>query len=395
MAMRIRVDSYFDGEQYRRNGPVFIEVEEGVIAGVHPAAEGIKADLTAAFAMPGLVEAHAHIFLDGAELDPSVRSAYLSADFPSMMETARENASKSARAGVTLIRDAGDRYGVNHAMRAELAQNPNSLVRLRSPSLGIKRPKRYGAFMARDIKHSAEIPAAIAELASCSDDIKIILTGVIDFKASTVKGEPQFSGEELARIVSEACRHGRRTFAHCSGVDGLEVAVSGGVDSIEHGFFMTRDVLVRMVDKGIAWVPTFSPVHFQWACPEIVGWDAATVANLRRILDQHYEHVAMAADMGVMLVAGSDAGSPGVDHGIALIDELFHFLRAGVPMAEVLRSATSRPRELWCEPSANIAKGNRAELVLYAQSPFEAPETLRQPQTVVVGEMPSCALLPA
>jgi imidazolonepropionase-like amidohydrolase len=110
---------------------------------------------------------------------------------------------------------------------------------------------------------------------------------------------------------------------------------------------MTRELLPRMADKGIAWIPTFSPVHFQWARPEVAGWSEDTIGNLRRILDSHLEHVAHAYKAGVEIVVGLDAGSPGVKHGEALIDELFHFLAAGLPMEEVLRSATSRPRRLW------------------------------------------------
>jgi imidazolonepropionase-like amidohydrolase len=327
------------------------------------------------------------MFLDGSELDSATRNAFLSAEPAQMLAAARSNVAKNVRAGVTLVRDAGDKYGINHEIRRELGESRSLPIRVRSPGLGLKRPKRYGSFMARDIETAADIAPAVGDLARTSDDIKIILTGVIDFKAGTVKGAPQFDVEELRIIVEEARVRGLKTFAHCSGVLGLETAVEAGVGSIEHGFFMTRDILARMADKGIAWVPTFSPVHFQWARPETAGWDANTVSNLGRILDGHREHVAIAHEVGVELIAGSDAGSPGVDHGSALIDELFHFLEAGLPMEAVLRSATSRPRALWGAPSANIAPGNAADLVAYAHSPLLEPEALRRPLAVVKDDL--------
>lgn len=388
---RILARELFDGT-HRRTQAHVITVADGVIASVEPcgdaaapAADVAAVDVHAAFVMPGLVEAHAHIFLDGAELDGNARSRYLAADFSTMLATARRNVAHSSRAGVTLIRDAGDRYGINKAIRTELRGDADAIIALRAPGLGVKRPKRYGGFMARDIETAADIPPTIEDLAADSDDIKIILTGIIDFTAGRVNGAPQFDTDELSQIVALAHGRGRKTFAHCSGLEGLEVAVAAGVDSIEHGFFMTRDILARMADKSIAWVPTFSPVHFQWARPELAGWDEATVANLRRILDSHSEHVGLAHALGVPLVAGSDAGSQGVEHGAALIDELFHFLDAGVPMDAVLTSATSRPRFLWGAPAAGIAEGHRADLVMLRRSPFDDPAALRQVSGVIRG----------
>lgn len=383
---RILARQIFDGERLL-DGPHLVRVEDGTISAVEkaPAGEAGDSDVVAAFAMPGLVEAHAHIFLDGAELEGEARGAYLGADFDAMMATARGNLAKSTRAGITLIRDAGDRYGVNTAIRDELRGRADAPVAMRAPGLGIKRPKRYGGFMARDIVSADDIAPTIAEIAPAADDIKIILTGIIDFVAGDVKGVPQFNTDELSEIVARARGFGRKTFAHCSGVEGLRVAVAAGVDSIEHGFFMTREILEGMAAKSIAWVPTFSPVHFQWARPEFAKWNSATLDNLRRILDAHLVHVGLAHELGVPLVAGSDAGSQGVDHGAALIDEMFHFLDAGVPMAAVLRSATSRPRALWDVPSANIAPGNRADIVLLEGSPFDAPPALRRAKAVVRG----------
>ena len=375
---------YFDGRDAHDNGPYRIVVRDGMIAAVDRASAA-TADFVAAFVMPGLVEAHAHIFLDGGELDGAVRNAYLKAERGAMMRVARANLERAVAAGITVVRDAGDRYGVNDAIRAELAADPGAAITLRSPGAALKRPARYGGFFARDVADTDDLAQAVDAVAAGADDVKVVLTGIIDFREGCVKGRPQFDREETAAIVARAHRRGRKVFAHCSGTEGLEVAVAAGVDSIEHGFFMTPELLDRMAETGIAWVPTFSPVHFQSAHPEIAGWDEAARAHLRRILEQHAELVGLAHRLGVPLVAGSDAGSFGVVHGTALIDELFHFLAAGVPMAAALAAATTRPRRLWGMPAADIVPGNRADLVALEGSPFAAPEALRQPAAVVKG----------
>ena len=122
-------------------------------------------------------------------------------------------------------RDAGDCHGINHAMRDELRGDPAALVSLRSAGMGVKRAKRYGSFIARDVGSIEEIPAVIQELATASDDVKVILTGIIDFEAGAVKGAPQFNVEELQCVIAEARLHGRKTLAHCSGAEGLKVAL--------------------------------------------------------------------------------------------------------------------------------------------------------------------------
>lgn len=381
-ATRLLAKSYFDGADHHRegDGPYLIEIENGVIAAIVAGVADAPHEASAAFVMPGLVEAHAHMFLDGGELDFGKRNAYLEAPKDEMLKVARENIARNEAAGVTLIRDAGDRYGINDAIRAEQAGR-NVIVR--SPGLGIKRPKRYGGFMARDIEAGGDVAAVVAAMTQTADDIKIILTGIIDFAAGEVKGAPQFDEEALRAIVATAHEHGKKTFAHCSGAEGLKVAVAAGVDSIEHGFFMTSDILDVMADKHIAWVPTVSPVHFQWVRPELAGWSADTIGNLRRILDSHAKHIGLAHHKGVQLVAGSDAGSPGVVHGEALIDEIFHFVDAGVPMAAAIESASIRPRRLWGLPATGIRAGSDAALVLMDASPFSDAAALRGPKRIL------------
>lgn len=401
----ILANSYFDGRVRHAGGPYEILIEDGRIRSVEavngrsmasPASRDLRTH-RAEFAMPGLVEAHAHVFLDGGELDAAARAAYLEAPPPTMVEVARRNLASALRSGVTLVRDAGDRYGVNHVLRAEARAGGSTLPELRSPGAGIRRPGRYGAFIAGEARNDEEIVATVHRIADeGADDLKIILTGIIDFASGMVKGEPQFDERSLALMVATAHGRGLRTFAHCSGSSGLEVAVAAGVDSIEHGFFMSREILVRMAEKGIAWVPTFSPVRFQWAHPELAGWNAVAVAHLRRILDEHLRHLRIAHEVGVALVAGSDAGSIGVRHGRGLVDELFFFLEAGLPLAAVLESATSRPRRLWGMGDGLLRPGSPADLVLLGGDPFEEHRQLLQVAAVFrsgrpVGDSPSAS----
>lgn len=386
MAVRyIFADACFDGDRLLDGGPWRVAVENGTITAIEPAAPGTKADMAGAFLMPGLTEAHAHLFLDGSLIDSGARNAQAQASAFGMLATGRRNLDKSARAGITLVRDAGDRYGINHALRTELCNGKSLPLTLRSSGAALKRAKRYGAFIGHDVGEGEALPAAVAERCNsldgasegASDDIKIILTGVVDFTAHIVKGEPQFDRDELSLIVRSAHAHGRKTFAHCSGLAGLTVAVAAGVDSIEHGYFMNREILEQMADKRIAWVPTFAPVAFQRAAPQHAGWDRTTVANIARLLDDHATHVALAHALGVAVLAGSDAGSPGVDHGTGLIDELLHLYQAGLPMQAVLRAATSLPRRLWDDDGSRIAKGQPADMILLDQSPFDDPQALR------------------
>ena len=366
--------TYFDGVQYHSDGPYTVVVDQGAISGIEKGDVSVelgRRDIPVTrgeFIMPGLVEAHSHLFLDGGQLDFTLRNEYLNASGTEMLAVARANIAANLAAGVTLVVDAGDRYGVNHLSRLESGR-----VTVRSAGTALRRPGRYGGFMAREVGSREEIAAAVREISKTADDLKVILTGIIDFKAGLVKGEPQFDAEELRFIVSLARELDLRTFVHCSGVAGLEVAVAAGVDSIEHGFFMNRDNLKSMADKGISWVPTFSPVHFQWQQPGIAGWDRQTVANLRNILDSHFEHVAMAADLGVALISGSDAGSHGVPHGKSLIEELDFFLTAGLSMDAVLRSATSLPRLRWGAAPAMLATGLKADFIVLSGSPFDDP----------------------
>lgn len=382
------VNGWFDGESRHEQGPVTLLVENGRLADMEAgdssaalAASGVMAR-KGEYLIPGLVDAHVHLFLDGAPTDATQRSAHMKQPVEALIKAARFGAQAALAHGVTLVRDAGDRHGINSAIRDEAKATPHALAQVRSGGIGIKRPKRYGAFMAADVVDEAEMTSAVSLLAAKNDEIKLILSGIIDFDAGAVTDEPQFTAKEASYVVEEARRHGRTVFAHCSGHKGLEVAVVAGVGSIEHGFFMSRPILEAMAEKGIAWTPTFCPVHFQWARPEAVGWSAQAIGHLRHILDSHAEHLLLAHRLGVRLLLGTDAGSMGVEHGKAVLEEIDRYLEAGLPMEAVLRAATASARRHFGLSHVRLEKGAAFDAMLLDASPFKDPGALRRPRQV-------------
>ncbi len=288
--------------------------------------------------LPGLIEGHSHIFLEGAELDFEKRKTYQNQSPGLLLDQARKRLQKIALMGVIAMRDGGDKDRVGLTLRAEINGVPPCIA---SPGAAIHHKGRYGSFIGGPVEDFATPESCVAaRVSEGADHIKIVPTGIINFQKGQVTQPPQMTAEEVAVFVTTAQQHGKHVMAHASGTPGIENAIVGNVDTIEHGFFVTRDQLCRMRDQKIAWVPTFVPVQVQVDEAEKMGWDDKIVANLQKILDNHATRLRQADEIGVIIVAGSDAGSCGVAHGLGLLYELELMEKAGLAPIKVLHSAT-------------------------------------------------------
>jgi len=382
MKLKINTDAYFDGYVYYQNGPFQIIIENGRIVGLTNNQNDNRDNSTyinAKFVMPSFTEAHCHLFLDGDELDTEKRSDYLKrADILEMTTIAVKNIDRYLNLGVTLIRDAGDIYGVNTMVKKIVEERLELKPIIRKPGKAIRKKNKYGSFMALEVDEQHSIEDIIDLIAPNADDLKVILTGIIDFEAGTVKGTPQFNWEETQRIVKRAQRYGLLTFAHCSGIEGLELAVKSGLNSIEHGFFMNKDILLQMYQKNIAWVPTFCPVYFQWENPSYAKWNQKAIDGLFHILKNHLQMIKLAYELKVNVVLGTDAGSYGVPHGFSIFKEILCLLESGASLENILSSATVVPRKLWGEPDNTILVGNEANFITLKKNPFKEINALTE-----------------
>jgi imidazolonepropionase-like amidohydrolase len=385
----------FDGERVERDVHLVYDASRILHYGTRPPSSDVRpatahaphARLPEVAVMPGLVEAHAHLFLEGGEEDPAVRAVALKSSPEDLLARAEPRLERLLRLGVVAVRDAGDKDGVGLALqRRWRSAERGTMPWFESPGAAIHHAKRYGRFMGGTIEEHGSVRAAVeSRLAAGARRIKLLVTGIIDFERGAVTTPPQMSVDEVREAVAVAREAGVQTFAHCSGHDGVEVCLAGGVDTIEHGFFVTDKQLVRLRDADVAWVPTFAPVQYQLDAAERLGWSQTVRDHLRRILDGHAASLRRAHEIGVRIVAGSDAGSHGVPHGHGFLRELELMQAAGLPARAVLHAATGAPaaRLGLDEPFGRLGQGSCARFLLVSPAALEDVSALRRPPVVV------------
>jgi imidazolonepropionase-like amidohydrolase len=393
----LRIGTLLDGvsSQPLRNAHVVYDKNSIIFAGESsPPANVFNAnhqnpdlDLPDFTLLPGLIEAHAHFFLEGGELNLDRRAAYLKQTPEDLLKAAQARLGKLVRFGIIAVRDAGDKNGVGLALSKLYAGGQRPVMPyVDSPGAAIHHKGRYGSFMAEPVENFESLKQCVeARVAAGADRIKLIPTGIINFKQGAVTAEPQMTTAEVSELVAAAKSFGKQTLAHASGDTGIERVIDGGVDSIEHGFFVREDQLAKMRDRQIAWVPTFSPVQEQVDHADQMGWDAQVVSNLTKILEQHAASLLKAHSMGVQIIAGSDAGSCGVAHGFGFLYELELMQRAGLAPITVINSATGAgsKRLAFKENFGQIKSGFQSRFILTRHSPLEGVSNLRRQKWIV------------
>ncbi|TWI10622.1 metal-dependent hydrolase family protein [Aerolutibacter ruishenii] len=202
-----------------------------------------------------------------------------------------------------------------------------------------------------------------------SDVIKITATGgVLSYAKSG--DAPQFTVEEVKAIVDTARDYGYGVAAHAHGTEGMKRAVLGGVTSIEHGTYMTDEVMSLMKQKGTWYIPTIYAGRFvaekakqDGYFPEVVRPKAARIgALIQQTAEKAYKS-------GVKIAFGTDMGvGPHGDNA----REFVYMVEAGIPAAMALQAATIRAAEvLGVEDQGVIETGKRADIVAVPGNPLQ------------------------
>ena len=355
-----------------------LTIEEGLVASIDaaegPAPDGSR-DLGGATVLPGLIDAHCHVLsetdrspgfgppplLHGEAPRPAALGHYVLAASGALI----------VRSGFTTVRDVGsfddEASALKLAVDLGVVPGPRILTCGRIVSATAPGGVLFGS-MYREADGPWEMRKAVREqIRRGADYIKFMATGARSVVVEDPE-PPQMTQEEMAAIVDEAHRMGRRVAAHAEGLAGTRWAIEAGVDTIEHGLALHRDpaLLDTMAAHGTVLVPTLTTFH-DLAERFAADFAPPLVEQAKRQLEEALRTVGAARAAGVTLALGYDSGPPG-----ASANELLRLAEAGLSPLDALRAATvggaaalGRP-ELGC-----IAVGGPADLLAVDGRPDE------------------------
>lgn len=171
--------------------------------------------------------------------------------------------------------------------------------------------------------------------------------------------------------------------AHAISEEGVWNCIEAGVDTIEHGHFLTEAAMNKMIEKGIYWIPTLY-VYRQIA--EGKDLPAYAVKKAKKIVDIHRQAFINAITTKVSIACGSDAGSPNTPHG-SLINELEYMVEYGYQPLEALKAATvTAAHAIGMEQDiGSLEVGKKADILILKESPVENISNLRDLRIVIKG----------
>jgi imidazolonepropionase-like amidohydrolase len=372
-------------ETARTNVTVTIEGERitGIADGfAAPAAGDTVVDLRNATLMPGWMDMHVHITSQQSGAAGYAENLYLNPADKALRATTY--AKITLLAGFTTVRDCGAGDRLNTSLRDAIAKGWVDGPRIVAAG-GVSTTGGHGdgtnglnselqAALVDPIYGSVngadEIRRAVRQrYKDGADLIKIASTGGVLSLAKSGQA-PLFTEEEITAVVQTAKDYGMKVAAHAHGVEGMMRAVKAGVASIEHGTYMTDELMALMKERGTYYVPTISAGKFvaekskiDGFFPPIVRPKAATIGPLIQ------ETFARAYQAGVKIAFGTDQGvAPHGDNA----KEFIYMVEAGMPPLKAIQSATLEAARLidMEKDLGTVEPGKLADLVAVAGDPL-------------------------
>jgi imidazolonepropionase-like amidohydrolase len=355
-----------------------------------PDAEAI--DCQSKFILPGLIDAHVHLaFCAGVDHPTTVHQVVHEAD-PALVLRELHSAQECLLAGITTVRDCGDRHNTTFYVRDAI--NKGLVLGPRILASGMPLTITFGHlfFCGLEVEGVNTVKVATrAQVKAGADQIKVMVTGGI----MTGNAKPlicQYTEDELSAICGEAQRLDRQVVAHVGSVEGIRRGIAAGVTSIEHCGWSNADgspgydpcLVEAMVTKGIFVGQTVAGVGRNVLRPEAAGSEA----ERERMLETAHKAWETARAMyaaGTKLVLCSDAGVRNTPFRDIYLSLQFFQMMMDVSSLETLRGITQVPAESLgvADELGTVAKGKVADLLVLDADPLTDLANVRSIRWVI------------
>ncbi len=343
-------------------------------------------DLKSKTVLPGFIDMHVHL---ESEFNPQVYIKRFTNNEADIAFESAVHAKATLMAGFTTVRDLGG-TGVNIALRnavnkgyvvgpriftsgkalATTGGHADPTNGMRNDLMGDPGPKEGVVNSVEDGKKAVR-----QRYKNGADVIKITATGGV-LSVAKSGHNPQFTLEEIQSITNTAKNYGMSVAAHAHGDEGMKLAIIAGVNTIEHGSFMSEETMDLMIKNNCHLIPTISagiqvaekakqPGFF----PPVVARKALEIGPI------HKETMKKAYKKGVPMGFGTDAGV--FPHGMNAVE--FGYLQdAGIPIKESLKAATIINARLlgMANELGQVKEGFLADIVAVENNPLEDVKTL-------------------
>jgi imidazolonepropionase-like amidohydrolase len=352
-------------------------------------------DLRDRYVLPGLIDCHVHLESDHAGQEGLVES--LTSSDAYFAYQALANARKTLDAGFTTVRNLGDDRGVTLALRDAIAAGTVAGPRIIDAGTGISTTAGHGD---RTLSLAPDIAEHVSEANLCDgpescrravreqvrrgvDVIKIMTTGGVNSRIGAGVGRQMFDDEAQA-LIETAHLYGKKVAVHAHGVDGINLALKHGANSIEHGTLLDEESVKLFLKSGAYYVPTLSTVN---GYLERLAKDPnAYPPEVRAKIDWRIQITGKALELayprGVKIAFGTDAGVS--KHG-RNADEFELMVKHGMPAAAAIKAATLNAADLLgiTAEAGSIEPGKRADMIAVAGDPLSDVTVLKRVQFVM------------